>query len=116
MQKIEEKFGCVTPFAVNMKNLCQNLSIEEYYDVLTKEEFTFRYPCKFLNNFLIVEKRKSTPGKLVVRMNTVVQKIESTFSYQFLDLFADLGGYLGIFLGTSLFQLRDALSYLIRKI
>ena len=82
--------------------------------IMIKEKW--QQPCKFLGNFILVEKQNSFPERLVIQLNSAVQKIESKYSYQFLDLFADLGGYLGIFLGYSLFQLKDAIAYLMRKI
>lgn len=36
--------------------------------------------------------------------------------YTWIDLFAALGGYLGSFLGVSLFHLRDGFAFILRKV
>lgn len=44
-----------------------------------------------------------------IKLNT------SRYSYTLLDLFANIGGYIGLFLGLSIFQIKDGVGFIIKK-
>ena len=114
-EEVLNKFNCSTPLSLNVTQLCKNLTLEDYKEIGRSKILEIQKPCQFLGKIELAEKRDTDPGTHTFHLSSSMQKIESKFSYEFLDLFADFGGYLGIFLGTSLFQLRDAISYLIKK-
>ena len=113
-----QKYGCSTPFGSNKTNMCKKIDTTKYFEIYSKVQLNGSNPtpCKFLGNFYLSEKKATLPGLHIFAFSSFVQKYESKYSYQWLDLFADLGGYLGIFLGTSLFQLKDGFAYLIKKL
>ena len=45
-----------------------------------------------------------------------VQEITNYYSYDSLSFIAEIGGYVGLFLGYSFFQITDLFSFLIRKL
>ena len=44
-----------------------------------------------------------------------IRKSETIYTYTALDLFAAVGGYMGLFLGYSIFQLSDLISFIFQK-
>lgn len=116
--EIQKEFGCGTPFGSDKTKLCKlQVDHEKYLEVSSRVHLNRSYlrPCKFLSGFDLAEKKAFEDGWHVFTFSAYLQRFESRIAYQIVDLFADLGGYLGIFLGTSLFQLKDLLSYLINK-
>ena len=112
-----QKYDCSTPFGLASRKICMTLNISEYqnvfFDIMRNKSNP--YPCKYLGNFYMLEKKTTLPGVHVFSFSSFTEKLESRYSYGFIDLFADLGGYLGIFLGTSLFQLKDVFAYFLKN-
>ena len=74
-----------------------------------------KHPCQYLGNIELSSK-ETRPGSIILWFKKYVQVFETNYTYGLLDLFAALSGYLGSFLGVSLFHLRDGLAYFIRKL
>ena len=116
---METDFGCRTPFgSTNKTNLCGNSTLRAE---MAKRKFLYEdsclFPCDYLGNIDLSERASdsSNPGKIKLRFKRYIQKFQTRNTYSLVDLFAALGGYLGSFLGVSLFHLKDGLAYLIRK-
>ena len=97
--------------------MCKTLNMTDYRDTFFKvaKNKSNPHPCKHLGDFYLLEKSNTVPGYHTFSFSSFLEKLESKYSYQFIDLFADLGGYLGVFLGTSLFQLKDVFAYFFEK-
>ena len=112
---IERKFGCITPFGSKKKKICTNVTIGEKIAKLDDYSPVCKLSCDHLIDFDISEKHDS-PGQMKFRFKEQIRRYESKYTYGLVDLFAALSGYLGSFLGVSLFHLRDGLAYAIRKL
>ena len=115
LQDIEKQFGCITPFGSRKDNVCTNVTIGEKIARLDGYAPVCKFPCEHLGD-IDISSRQIPPGKIKLRFKKNVRRFESKYTYSLVDLFAALSGYLGSFLGVSLFHLRDGLAYAIRKL
>ena len=75
-------------------------------------------PCKYL---MIDFGRSSTTeieeevSELIIRFRKYIKFSKVSYTYQGLELFAEVGGYLGLFLGISLSQLPGLIAVLAQK-
>ena len=70
------------------------------------------YPCKFTRNYFR-DRRKlnpdhENPSSLFLKFNKFIKISKARHSYGGLELLAEFGGYVGLFLGISVFHLSDA--------
>ena len=111
-----ERIGCTTPYGLDLDNICteQKKSSEAYglflgilYN-LKKAECP--YPCKFLINRLTTighkDKANNDSSEICLKFDEYIKVTSSIYSYTELELLAELGGYVGLFLGLSVFDLR----------
>ena len=54
--------------------------------------------------------------KLTLFFNQEIKVIESQFLYSELSMVAEIGGYVGLFLGFSIYQITDLMDYVFQKI
>ena len=120
------RYGCHTPFGSFKDNICINTSLADSAVKLRKElekiDGLCKHPCKFLKVTLINPMSaecsscvKQKIGKLELSFDRVVKKTKAFRSYQFLSLLAEIGGYIGLFLGYSIYSLGDFLGGVIQK-
>ena len=111
-----EKIGCTTPFGLKLDNICteKNKSRDAlwlFYQI-SANQIEFKdcpYPCQFLMNRIKntkYEEKKIYDGLLWLVFDKYIKITKSTYSYNRLELLAELGGYFGLFLGLSVFDLR----------
>ena len=118
-QKSLKEVGCTTPFGFNLDNICtdKNLGIKanklyskHFFNSHIKECL---YPCHFLNVLLTPQwLRKNESGKIVFKFEEYIKVSTSSLAYTELELLAEVGGYVGLFMGLSIFDLR----YVINRI
>ena len=125
-----KKIGCTTPFQEDKSHICTNESLgkkaleiyEEVYQNPKKGVYNPKcmYPCKFLSNFGTVTlssfMNQHTMTRKVFYFSQHNQSFKSVHTYKALDLFAALGGYIGVFLGVSLLHLKNLISYVLDKV
>ena len=113
-----DNIGCTTPFGLDLDNICteKNKSSEAYQ--LFKDVFTSTnkqgakecpYPCQFLMNRITTtdyKDKNDTDNAIWLVFDEYIKVTTSTYSYTELELLAELGGYIGLFLGLSVFDLR----------
>ena len=113
-----DKFGCVTPFGYNKTNICTNSTLAKqafnyFYESYKKHTVNCLNPC---NQFLlymskISESNRTSPYATVRLMfNEYIKTTTSYYSYLTLSLIAEIGGYVGLFLGVSLYQTTDIIN------
>ena len=126
-KKSLETVGCTTPFGPNKTKICTNETIgSRAYSTYHRFMFTFSegnyegcyYPCSY---FTISTKHETTyeesPGysRLILKFEQLIQVTKSHYTYRELSLIAEIGGYVGLFLGTSVNQI-PYLLYVLKKI
>ena len=128
-----EMIGCVTPFGITKENICQDEQVAKKAHNLYKE-FRNHYlklknvsclePCSYLN--IKIMKASETKGaKMIVdkgfgevqlNFNEQIHETVAYYSYDDLSFIAEIGGYVGLFLGASMYQTADLFDTIIRNI
>ena len=118
------RVGCTSPVGgFNISLICKDqnvipLALKTQKEIM--EWHSCKIPCNFVDNFFYQNEElfDLIPGLNIQQLNfrRFVEKREAKYIYTEVDLFAALGGYLGSFLGISLFHLRDGFAFLVRKI
>ena len=108
-----DKIGCTTPFGLELDNICtdQNKSLAAnklFWDILSNKEEVKEcpYPCHFLMNWITTTDYKTSYDRIWLKFDKYIKVTTSTYGYTELELLAELGGYVGLFLGLSVFDLR----------
>ena len=109
-----------------MSNICTdeeqiNEAIKLHMELISKS-FTLKelcpYPCKFtrtyfrdkvkLNSENINPDFAGNPSSIFLNFKKFIKISKARYSYGGLELLAEFGGYVGLFLGISVFHLSDA--------
>ena len=122
---VMEKVGCISPYQTNHSNICTDPEKGKraqfiYFTALGNKSLTSIIcpkTCKFqvisLSNY---EKKTSNfnflSKTLKIKFEEFIKVSTSSLSYTFLELMAEVGGYVGLFLGVSINQTIDLLSNL----
>ena len=125
LQEVILKVGCSVPYGFNISNVCidgkQSNKAMDLYNKLASKSYTIQscpYPCKFTRTYF-KDKRKwkrnnKNPSSLFLRFNKFIKVSKARYSYGRLELLAELGGYVGLFLGISVFHLSDAFQKIVQ--
>ena len=114
-----KNIGCTTPFGLNLDNICtdQNLGKQAYKlyeEYIRHQNYQLKeclYQCNFLNIVLTPQllRRNDSKNKTSFVFEEYIKVSKSSFAYTELELLAELGGYVGLFMGLSVFDLRFAI-------
>ena len=78
------------------------------------------YPCKFTRNYFRDRRKLSpdhkNPSSLFLKFNKFIKISKARYSYGGLELLAEFGGYVGLFLGVSVFHLSQAFEKIVQVI
>ena len=119
------KVGCSVPYGFNISNVCidgnESNKAMKLYNKQQRQSYKIQscpYPCKITRTYF-KEKRKwardnKHPSSLFLRFNKFVKVSKARYSYGGLELLAELGGYVGLFLGISVFHLSDAFQKIVQ--
>ena len=122
------KLGCTTPFGPNKSGICtdSNLSAKalKLYDLYLNKPDTV---CPELCNFLEVslrtqlsiksnEEDKSGTSYMKFSLKNTIKVTNSQFLYNGLTLMAEIGGYVGLFLGISVVHVNDMVRNVLERI
>ena len=112
-----EKFGCTTPFGYNHDNICKDnttgkQALDLFHKLLNKRHFIEEclYPCEFLKLFVISVHDRENEDSFKLDFNQYIKVTEAYYSYTELELIAEFGGYVGLFLGISVFDINQIFS------
>lgn len=126
-----KKVGCTTPFGYNMTNICKdpNLSVEAkrlYLDIRfnPKSWHGFQqclFPCQLQKFQVSLSKEQVDPSHqnhsmLLFNFEKFITVSTSYHSYGFLELLAEVGGYVGLCLGYSLYHFSGLFSTIVSTI
>mgnify|MGYP001339040483 CR=1 FL=1 len=113
-----DSIGCTTPYGLELENICteENKMVEADYlfmDVLLgiDKNVAKECPnaCQFLMNRITTtdyKDKNDTDNAIWLVFDEYIKVTTSTYGYTELELLAELGGYVGLFLGLSVFDLR----------
>ena len=116
------EIGCTTPFGKSLDKVCTDQEKAKKALKIYENGFTNTsclYPCKHLASFTLTvdtveDENEVRPLPIFFKKYLPVNT--SKCSYTLLDLYAALGGYMGLFLGISIFQIKDGFAFFIRKV
>ena len=120
-----EQVGCTTPFGLNLDHICNETekakkATEIFDNILAKDKSDVcNYPCSFLEITQASQKADSLWGgddSLLLRFKKFVTVTKSFYSYTELELLAEFGGYVGLFLGFSVFDISNLFEKLLFKL
>ena len=121
------KFGCSVPYGDSIENICtdqnkSNLAMKLFKQHRSKHfhipSKICPFPCKFTKIFFSSKSKlnlKKTT-RLYLIFNKFVSLSKARYAYRELELLAEFGGYVGLFLGISVFSLSEALEKLVNTI
>ena len=118
-----KNIGCTTPFGLELNNICtlQNKSLEAFelftHMLVNRKKAECPNPCNFLINRISITsyRDKTKSNKIWLNFHEYIKVTTSTYGYTELELLAEFGGYVGLFLGLSVFDLRQVFSKIFNK-
>lgn len=120
-------FGCTTPFGPNKGKICTNTTVAKevmnvYKSTWMEPDAQCKEPCKsyYIRPTKMAEGTNGSgmkEGYTTMTLNLKGKVITSTevFLYSGLSLIAEIGGYVGLFLGVSVNQLSTLVDILFEK-
>ena len=119
-----KRLNCTTPFDKDKSSICEDPEVaKKALDLF--ESYQFQYegqcmkPCTYLRLKVILEKQinlANEDGYLRVNFEDQVKQVKSFYRYSFLSLIAEVGGYVGLFLGVSVYQLTTVFEALYNRL
>ena len=128
LQESENEIGCTTPFNPDKSNIClehnQTIEAVNIFDDITvwnqtKAKKLCPKPCQqYIISFSNKEWSYNYNSYTILQMQfpKYIRVSSSSYSYTLLELLAEVGGYVGLFLGVSINQISDLLTILATKI
>ena len=120
-----EKFGCTSPFGPKKDKICQDKKngsnvMQLYKKIYQGKRHHTCKPCSFLTSKAIVTKdvqikMKNDISELNIHCKENVKVFEAHYLYDGLTLIAEIGGYVGLFLGISVNQVSVLMNTLLKK-
>ena len=117
-----DKIGCTTPFVVNLDHICKDLNnskkARELYHRLHQKTHKIKdclYPCKFIKIAVTPYKTRSDKNTTRLKFDKFIKVTKAAYSYTELELLAEFGGYVGLFLGFSVFQVSHVVEKILDK-
>ena len=115
-----KELGCTTPFGLNLDKICtdKNLGIRATklytHNFFNNHIEDCLYPCQFLNILLTPQSLRQNDNEMSsFLLEEYIKVSKSTYAYTELELMAELGGYVGLFMGFSIFDLRCIINRII---
>ena len=120
-----KKIGCTTPFGPITDHICTNqtkgkeaLKLFKSLRLATYEIKQCPYPCKFVKSLVLPLKSRcggncTSRLKTILRFDKFIKVTEAKYSYTELELMGEFGGYVGLFLGVSVFHISQVIDTLL---
>ena len=115
--------GCVSPFGIAKDKICKNIEnakkalklykrFQNYY--LDIKNISCFDPCSYMSIKIIKVSETEGSGLLRLTFDKKVQETVAYYSYDDLSFIAEIGGYVGLFLGASIYQAADLFQFITR--
>ena len=121
-EKMMEELNCTWPLFENKDHICMDVNSskkaleigEKYYK---KHVQRCKWPCKYLRTMIdgLVKQKLKEELHVSFIFKPNVKVFKSFYVYNELSLIAEIGGYVGLFLGWSVYQLSDTFERLIKR-
>ena len=116
-----KSIGCVSPFGIAKDKICKNNEnakkaftlykrFQSYY--LDIKNISCSDPCSYMSIKIIKISKTEGHGRLQLTFNKKVQETVAYYSYDDLSFIAEIGGYVGLFLGASIYQTADLFQFI----
>ena len=121
---VMKEYGCTPPFFENKENICTNekiaIQVLEYWES-TKYYTYCSDPCKGMSvSATWIKNKDASPDKqdsqAVLYFRRRVKVVKSYYAYSGLSLIAEIGGYIGLFLGVSINQITYLTSFVQERV
>lgn len=118
------KTGCTAPYFTDKNNICTKCTLrKEVHKLFNQTREIFKsclHPCTYVRGQMITShfeeyiKAEGTKvlSRLELHFEPAVKKTKDFYSYGSLSLFAEVGGYMGLLLGYSVYNFADFIEYL----
>ena len=119
-QEAIEKFGCTTPFGLNKDEICQNTEnrteVWNFFKKSKGDKFGCLAPCSFTNAKVITTREYDEKHNTEINIHFgELTKVTVAFNaYTFLNMIAEIGGHVGLFLGVSINQITLLVDFSLR--
>ena len=118
-----DEIGCTTPFGVNLDHICMDLNnskkAKDLYDLFHHKTHQIKnclYPCKFIKTGVRPTLKRSNHNTTKLNFDKFIKVTKAVYSYTELELLAEFGGYVGLFLGISVFQASHVVEKILDKL
>ena len=109
--------GCTSPYGRNKSSICtdkekstlaydlfENLTLNNLTDANNRCPKSCTYQMTSFSSFLKEDNGDPDQGYLYLKFQRFIKVSRSRYAYTWLELLAEVGGYVGLFLGVSLNQ------------
>ena len=112
--------GCTTPFGPNKSKICQNNEVGDYkFLPLNASSY-----CKFPSNIFTFATKSYKSynydylsyALVQIEFEDIIKVTRDYYIYTEISLIAEIGGYVGLFLGVSINQVTNLMDFIIAKI
>ena len=122
-KKSFEMFGCTSPFGPNKDNICKDDEkgskvMELYKETMKNNVDECNNPCWFSSTKTTKtdEYSRYGVGDVVIYVKENIEVKEAYYLYSILSMIAEVGGYVGLFLGVSVNQVSQLVNVLLDKL
>ena len=123
-KELIDKVGCTTPFGHDKSQICrQEDDARKAFEIFANEIFlesNCSNPCSLFSLAISNEEKQSSTNATYENLRIVFPKTikvyDRSYTYSSLSLLAEIGGYVGLFLGISINQVINLLEYLVAKL
>ena len=119
LKETMKKFGCTSPFGHidYLINICKDNNTGkqafEMFEELDEDALYIPecpYPCGFLKLSATTTQLRGDEKSITIRFGQYIKITEAYYSYTELELIAEFGGYVGLFLGISVFDINQVIT------
>ena len=109
--------GCTSPYGRNKSSICtdkekstlaydlfENLTLNNLTDANNRCPKSCTYQMTSFSSFLKEDNGDPDQGSLYLKFQRFIKVSRSRYAYTWLELLAEVGGYVGLFLGVSVNQ------------
>ena len=113
-------FGCIPPSLGNYGlATCKNgseYSMREVNNLIDCPKSCTKYTMRVRSEYVILFDKEALENPTIkIIFNELITVSHESYSYIWLNLVAEVGGYVGLFLGLSVFQMTDLVDMLLQR-